>query len=448
MRATRIASKTNVISGRLENRKSDCPPTGPWVTNLRDLVVVACTVALASVLAPGPRAASAHGPLPASQCVDPAELGSHWPPRGAVAAQELLGKGALRPIQLDVIPFKSVQVLGVVCGDVRGRGQEAYATFELPPPSPFLRSVLLTALHRDEGALVAIDAEGPDNPYDGLWLLDVTGDGRPEIVFAAGTGAFTAARFGIWGWEDEGYRKQFGGGSDYPPGFEDLDGDGVPEMILGQFALQFAPRVAGLVWPTTYRWDGVRFRGALFPELYAGFLALGLRVLDLKTISHTKSTTSAPSSATSTKMQGRAPEARAQYQRAYDAYAARSTPRPCAGAAEAVREYYRSIPEDLARAYSMLSEAARQQRPYPDYAAGFSRTREVHLLEEPRVAGQEGDVSLVAVRLMSSDLTPEGEIEERFAGTWRVLHTDRSCILEGAEITRLRLPAEGRPDAN
>lgn len=50
------------------------------------------------------------------------------------------------------------------------------------------------------------------------------------------------------------------------------------------------------------------------------------------------------------------------------------------------------------------------------------------------MAGLDDDTTLVAVELLAEDLSPTGLVQQRFAGTWRVLHQSGICTLLGASI--------------
>lgn len=201
-------------------------------------------------------------------CPTVEQLAPFWPPQGTVGERV---KGApWTEADLQRIPFEGVRVIAIACGEVRGTGQDAYLAYQLPQGQARDQTfgpIFLAALHQAEGALINLGAlPVSDNPHAGVGLHDVTTDGRAEILFVAGTGAFTAASFSIW--EADRYRELFSGGGDYPPLFRDVDGDGRVEIILANRVIFTGVRgdllgdsqAESFPWPTAYRWDGHRRR--------------------------------------------------------------------------------------------------------------------------------------------------------------------------------------------
>lgn len=390
-------------------------------------------VALVATLAVPFGPAVAGGAMAAPQCPAAEELAPYWPP---VAPLGLLVKGEGGPREFDIgaLAFEDVRVLLVTCADVRGRGPEAYALFTLPPLFEGGTLVLLAALHAGDDSLTAIDLAVGDRPEAALDLHDITGDGNPEVAFGVGTGAFTAVAFAVWGWEDERYQLLFRSGGDVGPSFRDLDGDGTMEMVLHQ-RVAAPDHASSFFWPTAYRWDGRSLRPSIVPQVYEDFISFAeARLRPQAGESPLTHSVLAVSLGHAYQLQGRTVAARGAYDTAWERYQ-RAGERLHCQAAEAVRAYYASIPWNIARAYGLAAEAVRLRPPFAEFAAGFARTREVSLLENPRVVDQEEDVFRVAVRISAVDLTPDGEVEQQFSGVWRVQVREGACSLLGAEIS-------------
>ena len=127
-------------------------------------------------------------------------------------------------------------------------------------------------------------------------------------------------------------------------------------------------------------------------------------------------------------------DAEREYELAWLVYQAARETFVCNDSAAAVLRYYQSQVTALPRAYALASEERRRVRSFPEFAAGFARTREVILLELPAVVGREGELDRVSVDVLARDFTPAGETEQRFSGFWRVRQVGTTCALEGAEI--------------
>lgn len=369
-------------------------------------------------------------------CLKPGDLAPYWPPHGTVRSPDGV-------IDVEPISFDQVRVLEIVCGNVRSSGQDAYIAYQLPPPSPapeMFWPAVLAALHRAQGSLINLGVlPWGDNPSIRILdLQDATGDGRPEIIFVAGRGAKTTGFFTIWGWEAGRYRELFRDYSEPGPLFKDLDGDGRVEMVLRE---RVGSGAASFMWDTAYRWNGQTFRPVLVPVLYDDFIARhqgfipyllerGMApneevILQVVLLGHAY------------ELQGRTVAAEAEYALAWALHEAIAGNVRCEGAARAVQEFYLALEgRKLPEAFSMLGEALRQARPFPGFAAGYARTHDIQLMEKPQVMSKEDDVAHVAVRVRAADLTPEGEVEQRFSGSWRVRLEGHSCILESADIRR------------
>jgi hypothetical protein len=385
-------------------------------------------------------------PTPVAACPGPEELAPYWPPHGSVTLSHYLPRinVDIPPVpfeQVDVLgefpPVDPVEVLDIACGDARGQGQEAYVAYQATlPPGPLWQEgavlTVLAALDLPEGSLVNIGTL-PEGTLEGrLHLQDLTSDGRDEIIFDRPGGA-TWGTTSVWSWQDGNLREVFRGGSylgETEP--RDLDGDGTLEVLTHQ-------RLDGLrmSWPRVYRWDGYSFRPALFADIYDDFIAESVRALESGTFKEY------PDDEITVRItlghvyerQGRTAEARAEYDQAWALYEATAPqPRRCAGAAQAVQEFYLAQATEgmkgLTSAYSMLGEGLRQAQPFADFAADFARTESVMLVGPPEVFGQEDELSQVFVRVVSHELTPQGDVIERFAVIWQVRQEGGSCILE------------------
>ena len=389
------------------------------------------------LLTPTP-AAQASPTAQAFACPKPEELARYWPPQGVVGFRY-----QDRQIGVDAwdTPFGQVRVRGIACGNLRGRGQDAYVAYQLPerqylvPPAGL---TLLAALHSAEGSFTNLGILPFWDRFDSLKFQDITADGKAEVIVMGNVGASGVPAFSIWHWQEGSYREVLQGGSEHGgPQFRDVDGDGKPEIIV--YATAVYPRVLGIIWPVVYRWGGQSFRPALVPQVYGDFIAqalLALREGRLKDLPYSESVLHTHVGH-AYQLQGRTAEAQAEYERAWDIYAngaLRPQP-PCTSAAQGVELFYGSIAMgELPLAYATLGEAYRRAQPFPDFAAGFARTRKVQLLEPAKVVGQEGDITLVAVRLRAKDLAPQGEVEQRLAGTWRVRQQGQVCTLERGDI--------------
>jgi hypothetical protein len=368
---------------------------------------------------------------PVAACPDPEELGPYWPPHGVVTLSHYLPR-----IDVDIppVPFDQVEVLATACGDARGQGQEAYVAYQTTvPPGPLWEEgtvlTVLAALDLSEGSLVNIGTLPEGTLECRMHVEDLTGDGRDEIILDRHGGA-TWGTLSIWSWQDREYREVFRGISYMgQPEFRDLNGDGTLEVVT-------AERIDGLrmSWPKVHRWDGYSFRPALLPETYDGFIAESVGTLESGVLVPGEEIALRIALGHAYERQGRTAEARAQYEQAWALYEATAAqPRPCAGADQAVQEFYLAT-EGLASAYSMLGEGFREAVPFPDFAAGFARTTSVMLVEPPRVMMQEGEVSSISVRVATQELTSQGELVEQFAVAWRVRQEGESCILESASV--------------
>jgi hypothetical protein len=217
----------------------------------------------------------------------------------------------------------------------------------------------------------------------------------------------------------------------------DLDRDGVPEVITYE---PVATGLAAPLWPTAHRWDGLAFRPTLIPAVYHGFIATAESVLEAGKGQAASALSAVSESLIRTRLghaytlQDRPEEARAAYEHAWELYQAFGTRPSCTDPADAVRAYYAYQVHELPRSYWLASEERRRIRSFAEFAAGFARTRAVTILDPPRVMGSDGDLYRVEVTVAATDLSPDGDAELRFAGTWQVRFAGGVCSLEGAEI--------------
>lgn len=130
-------------------------------------------------------------------------------------------------------------------GDVDNDGRDELVLFHHLPPPGRLES-LLQVVKVDRGGLVTV-AELPVEGWTGAWLVDVTGDGRPELLVGFGD-TLTAYRFqggeamAVWrvkGWPVRGVLPV------------DRDGDGVVDALV-----LLGPRGAAEVAQGSAGWRG------------------------------------------------------------------------------------------------------------------------------------------------------------------------------------------------
>ena len=163
--------------------------------------------------------------------------------------------------------------------------------------------------------------EGVGGDGGNLTIADLTGDGRPELIYGAFQGAHSSMLW-VLGWDGRAFGPHFVGYSNTPGiGVADLDGEGSAEILLpvsgycGGYAN--SPR-----FQFVFRWRGGAYRPASadFPRQYDGFSAYLDGVLEdagtvggdldpqLKAcVEHMRATAYA--------LQGRAGEARVAYDR-------------------------------------------------------------------------------------------------------------------------------------
>jgi hypothetical protein len=130
------------------------------------------------------------------------------------------------------------QGLFVACGDVDGDGRADVITAAGPGGGPHVRAWRITALGGEE--IAGFMAYDPGFRA-GLFVAagDVDGDGRAEIITGAGAGGGPHVR--VWAIAPSGAVEERAGFMAYDPGFTggmrvaagDVDGDGLAEVITG-----------------------------------------------------------------------------------------------------------------------------------------------------------------------------------------------------------------------
>ncbi len=79
---------------------------------------------------------------PERGCLKSGDLARPWPPRNAGIAFRDEVNHQTKSFDFAGVPFNQVKVLSVVCGNLRGRGQEAYFAFETEETRNEERAVL------------------------------------------------------------------------------------------------------------------------------------------------------------------------------------------------------------------------------------------------------------------------------------------------------------------
>ena len=355
-----------------------------------------------------------------SECLQISELNRHWPPPSAQIG--FFDEVNHREVAWDFssVSFNKVTVISAVCGNLRGRGEEAYMALETDETREAERAVL-AVLNRATGALELAGPLGPADIVNGeLRLDDVNGDGHPEIVFNA-PGALD-----IWGWQNGNWASLLHAASNYPFELRDFQGNG--ERLLAVWVdPPGVPHTENVRWPGgAFRWTGTRFVQILVPSLYTASVASAESRLANRTsmefllaLGHAY------------QILGKGDQAHKAYTRAWDLHQKDSALPRCSAPADAVQDYYDAIGEgDLIRAYQHLGPE--RQTGFAEFAAGFAQTQSVLLSEPPEAGAESGGVVPVAIKLHAYDVTPQGPLMQDFAGTWRVRKSD--CALLGARM--------------
>jgi hypothetical protein len=183
----------------------------------------------------------------------------------------------------DALP-PGVTPLETASGDLRGRGVEDVVVL-LTPPGRFANVepwVLFGGAGAADGAGGGFEAGVPlqsflpgddslGSPGGSVAVEDVTGDGAPEITFNGIVGAHAAVLW-VLHWDGSTLAPLFDKVSNSPAvGLEDLDHDGVPEVVLGQSgycgSYAASPRLT-----FAFRWEGDGYRSASwrYPSLEDG----------------------------------------------------------------------------------------------------------------------------------------------------------------------------------
>jgi hypothetical protein len=140
----------------------------------------------------------------------------------------------------DALPT-GVTPLETASGDLRGRGAEDVVAL-LTPPGRYTNVQPYVLFGKPDGGFEAgvplqSFLPGDDSiggPGGSIAVEDVTGDGAPDITFNGIVGAHAAVLW-VLHWDGSTLAPLFDEASNSPSvGLEDLDDDGIPEVVLGQ----------------------------------------------------------------------------------------------------------------------------------------------------------------------------------------------------------------------
>ncbi len=220
-------------------------------------------------------------------------------------------------------------ILQTARGDLRGTGQDDLAVVTRPAGRYTLAEPMVL-LHGGGGFMALplgdlVADQGIGGPGGDVAIEDVTGDGRPELVYGGVVGAHSSVLW-VLGWDGGRLAPLFEGFSNSPGlGLVDLDRDGVPEVLMAQsgYCGSYAgsPQLAFAL-----RWQAGAYRpaGADFPDLQGD---LEERVGEILAEAEGRTEQPWPAAtacihhlvASGHALAGRAPEARAAYLRYHQA---------------------------------------------------------------------------------------------------------------------------------
>lgn len=161
-------------------------------------------------------------------------------------------------------------------GDLRGLGVEDVAVLASAPARYALMEPWIVwggpnGLERSEPLATYVDDPVLGGVAGSIGIDDVNGDGKPEITFSGIVGAHSATLW-VLGWNGSQLTSLFDGVSNSPVvGLEDLDEDGVPEILLVQSgycgSYASSPALA-----FAFRWESGAYQSASmrYPSMYDG----------------------------------------------------------------------------------------------------------------------------------------------------------------------------------
>lgn len=157
--------------------------------------------------------------------------------------------------------------IAAVAADLIGTGEQQWVVLYTLEPGGFFgdANAAIVATGPDGWAIAqTLSIEGGN--LAGVTLVDVAG--TTAVALEATVGAHALA-IEIGRWDGEAFRTIFAGSSNAPAlDLADLDGDGVPEVVVGWSAYCEAYAVSPRL-TSVYRWDGERYSAATrdFPDV-------------------------------------------------------------------------------------------------------------------------------------------------------------------------------------